>query len=91
MNPADYQFNGGYPSAKTVQKAYDDADLVRAIQAYKFFFPTVSINACWDGNAPGVAPEYRRDADARQPDADGVHARRSTDSGSPAISSWWTN
>ncbi|HEY3405615.1 MAG TPA: DUF1254 domain-containing protein [Ohtaekwangia sp.] len=37
-----YQFVNGYPTAETIQKAYDDADLSRAIQAYKFFYPTVS-------------------------------------------------
>ena len=36
------KFNGGFPTAETVQKAYDDADLSRAIEAYKFFYPTVS-------------------------------------------------
>jgi hypothetical protein len=36
---------------------YDDADLNRAIQAYKFFFPTVSIAATWDGNRrSGLTP-----------------------------------
>lgn len=42
MNPRDYTFKGGFPTAKTVQRALDDADLVRAIQAYKFFFPVVA-------------------------------------------------
>ena len=38
MNAAsEYQFRGWFSSAKTVQKAYDDADLARPIQAYKFF------------------------------------------------------
>jgi hypothetical protein len=45
-----YRFVGGYPAPETIQKAYDDADLTRAIHAYKFFFPTVSIAATWDGN-----------------------------------------
>jgi hypothetical protein len=52
-----YDFKGGFPTAKTVAKAYDDADLCRAIQAYKFFFPTVSIATTWDGNArAGLKP-----------------------------------
>lgn len=38
----DYAFQGGFPSAKTVQKAYYDADLARAVEAYRFFYPTVS-------------------------------------------------
>jgi hypothetical protein len=35
---------------RPLKKAYDDADLTRAIQAYKFLFPTDSVAACWDGN-----------------------------------------
>ncbi|OCP35789.1 DUF1254 domain-containing protein [Ensifer sp. LC163] len=37
-----YAFERGYPTRETVQKAYDDADLNRAIQAYRFFYPTIS-------------------------------------------------
>lgn len=37
-----YKFVGGYPTQMTIQKVYDDADLNRAIQAYKFFYPAVS-------------------------------------------------
>ena len=40
-----------------VQQAYDDADLARAIQAYKFFYPTVSGAAIVKGNEQiGVVP-----------------------------------
>jgi len=57
MKARHYEFKGGYPTTRTVQQAYDDADLTRAIQAYKFFFPTVSIAASWDGNArAGLKP-----------------------------------
>ena len=45
-----YEFKGGYPTPQTIQKAYDDADLSRAIEAYKFFYPTVSFEATWRGN-----------------------------------------
>src|ERR1700756_1211075 len=45
-----YQFINGYPTKETVQKAYDDADLNRAIQCYRFFYPSVSIMATWKGN-----------------------------------------
>ncbi len=34
-----------------MKQAYDDADLERAIQAYKFFYPTVSGAAIVRGNA----------------------------------------
>lgn len=53
----EYEFKGGFPTPETVQKAYDDADLSRAIEAYKFFYPTVSIVGTWKGNIhAGVAP-----------------------------------
>jgi hypothetical protein len=46
----DYEFKGGYPTPETIRKAYDDADLARAIQAYKLFYPTVSFEGTWRGN-----------------------------------------
>jgi len=50
-----YVFAGGYPTAETVQRAYDDADLNRAVQAYRFFLPTVSGLAIFKGSqAAGV-------------------------------------
>ena len=50
-NDAATPFAGGYPTGDTAQKAYDAADLNSAIQAYKFFYPTVSIESTWKGNA----------------------------------------
>jgi hypothetical protein len=50
---ADYAFTGGYPAPKTVQHAYEEADLNRAILAYRFFYPTVSIMGTWKGNLNG--------------------------------------
>lgn len=50
MTVSPYVFEGGYPTAETVQRAYDDADLARAVQAYKFFYPTVSFEGTWRGN-----------------------------------------
>jgi hypothetical protein len=47
---ADYAFSGGFPTTDTIRRAYDDTDLIRAIEAYKFFFPTVSMAAIWKGN-----------------------------------------
>ena len=45
MQTNGYEFKGGYPTPETIRKAYDDADLSRAIEAYKFFYPTVSFSA----------------------------------------------
>src|ERR1700722_4797703 len=46
----DYTFELGYPTPETIQRAYDEADLNRAIQAYRYFYPTVSMLAIWKGN-----------------------------------------
>ena len=46
----EYEFEGGFPSPETIQRAYDDADLVRAITAYRFFYPSVSAMCVYDGN-----------------------------------------
>ncbi len=52
-----YAFDHGFPTADTTGQAYDDADLNRAIQAYKFFYPTVSGAAIVRGNEQiGVIP-----------------------------------
>src|SRR6201991_2636260 len=52
-----FAFANGYPTDVTIQKAYYEADLNRAIQCYRFFYPTVSILAVWDGNmASGCIP-----------------------------------
>ncbi|PWT96131.1 MAG: DUF1254 domain-containing protein [Bacteroidetes bacterium] len=45
-----YEFKNGFPTKETIQKAYDDADLNRAIQAYRFFYPTVSGEGILQGN-----------------------------------------
>ena len=37
LTSAQYVQNRGFPSAKMAQAAYDDVDLNRAIQAYRFF------------------------------------------------------
>lgn len=37
----NYTFELGYPDTESAQRAYDDADLNRAITAYRFFYPTV--------------------------------------------------
>jgi hypothetical protein len=55
--PSGYTFTGGYPTPETVQRAYDDTDLNRAIQAYRVFYPTVSGAAIFKGSMKvGVIP-----------------------------------
>lgn len=45
-----YSFEGGYPSSQTVRQAYADADLIRAVELYRFFFASVSGLAMFRGN-----------------------------------------
>ena len=57
---SNYEFTGGYPTPDTIRKAYDDADYCRAVQAYKFFYPTVSFEGTWRGNIEqGAVPNKR--------------------------------
>lgn len=52
-----YEFTGGFPTAETVEKAYDAADYVRAVTCYKHFFPAVSGMTILSGTrAVGVEP-----------------------------------
>jgi hypothetical protein len=52
-----YTFNEGYATGDTAQKAYDDNDLNRAIEAYKFFYPTVSGHAIFlENERLGIVP-----------------------------------
>jgi hypothetical protein len=45
-----YTFEQGYPTAETSKKARDDADLQRALTAYRFWYPTVSVEGIFNGN-----------------------------------------
>src|SRR5215831_2368090 len=52
-----YTFKNDFPTQETAQRAFDDADLNRAIEAYRFFYPTVSGAAIFKGNAKiGIVP-----------------------------------
>lgn len=46
----EYSFDNGYPAPATARKAYDDADYQRAITAYRFWYPTVSVEGIFNGN-----------------------------------------
>jgi hypothetical protein len=46
----DYTFERGFPNGDTSQRARDDADLQRAIIAYRFWYPTVSTEGIFNGN-----------------------------------------
>jgi hypothetical protein len=50
-------FPGGFPAPEIIQKAYDEADLNRAVQMYRIFYPTVSGAAIFKGSIKaGVIP-----------------------------------
>lgn len=51
-----YKFERGYPTAETAERAYHDTDLGRAIEAYKFFLPTVSTESILQDLALRVKP-----------------------------------
>jgi hypothetical protein len=52
-----YDFPLGFPTSDTEAQAFDDADLNRAIAAYRFFYPTVSGMGILKGNEKvGVYP-----------------------------------
>lgn len=44
-NNSLYKFEQGYPTNNTVDLAYNNTDLSRAIEAYKFFYPTMLTEA----------------------------------------------
>ena len=55
--PSEYAFKRGFPTSETIQRAYDDADVSRATEAYRFFYPTVSGSAIFKGNEKiGIVP-----------------------------------
>lgn len=45
-----YGFEGGYPTPQASTRARDDADMARAVTAYRFWYPTVSVEGIFNGN-----------------------------------------
>lgn len=48
--PTGYSFEHGYPAGEAAQRAYADNDFSRALQAYHFWYPTVSAEGIFQGN-----------------------------------------
>lgn len=48
--PIGYSFEEGYPAHDAAQRAYADTDFGRAVQAYHFWYPTVSAEGIFQGN-----------------------------------------
>jgi hypothetical protein len=56
-----YQFVGSFPTPETVTRAYYDADLNRAVQSYRFFYPNVSVYGLLAGFEP-LGAKYNQTA-----------------------------
>src|SRR5271170_1737879 len=53
---AEYQFTRGFPDPEAINQAYSQSDLSRATEAYRFFYPTVSMEGLMQGSrAVGAA------------------------------------
>lgn len=50
QSASPYKFENGYPTAEVSAKARDDADFQKAIVAYRFWYPTVSVEGIFNGN-----------------------------------------
>jgi len=53
---SSFKFERGYPAAGTAERAYNETDLGRAIEAYKFFYGTVSTEGLMQGIPETVKP-----------------------------------
>ncbi|RVW07616.1 DUF1254 domain-containing protein [Prescottella agglutinans] len=49
-NDAPYDFDDGYPTPEAADLARYDADFQRAVTAYRFWYPTVSMEGIFNGN-----------------------------------------
>ena len=47
---APYVFERGYPTQDTANRARNDADFERAVTAYRFWYPAVSVEGIFNGN-----------------------------------------
>jgi hypothetical protein len=52
-----YAFERGYPTDEAARAAHDQTDLARAVQTYRFFYPTVSMEATFQGTREAGAPD----------------------------------
>jgi hypothetical protein len=58
-NGQEYQFKNGYPTPEAAQKSIDDTDFARAITAYRFFYPTVSMEGTFQGTRDAGAVDNK--------------------------------
>src|SRR6478735_3327709 len=56
-NGRELTFRGGFPTEETIQKVYEDTDARRAIEAYRFFYPVISLAGLVQGIVKSGAVE----------------------------------
>jgi hypothetical protein len=54
-----YEFWGGYPTPETALRVQDEQDYQRAVQAYRFFYPTVSMEGTFQGTRDAGAEDNK--------------------------------
>ena len=83
---ATYKFDQGYPTAETSARAQDSADLERALVAYRFWYPTVSVEGIFNGNrAVGINDNEAMGAAAAGPRQVGFTLNSDTPYGSATL------
>jgi len=50
QSASPYTLERGYPTSETADRARDDADFQHAITAYRFWYPSVSVEGIFNGN-----------------------------------------
>jgi hypothetical protein len=62
----ELKYEGGYPTAETIQKLYDQLAVQRASQAYLDFMPAMSMQAVLDAHQRdyGVSGDVIEDSEA---------------------------
>jgi hypothetical protein len=55
----DYTFKNSFPTPKAAQRAQDEQDYQRAVQAYRFFYPTVSMEGTFQGTREAGAVDNK--------------------------------
>src|SRR5262245_23586060 len=86
QNLAPYKFELGYPIADTSKRAQSDADYQRAIVAYRFWYPTVSVEGIFNGNREaGLADNSALGAAAAGPRQVGFTLNSDTPYGSATL------
>ena len=53
----EHEFRGGFPTAEASAKCRDEADYQSAVTAYRFWYPTVSIEGVMQGNRSAGAKD----------------------------------